>query len=71
MVKFFSWVFVFLIITMILMSFLPFIKTSNLDLYFLINYIALGISAIGLIISLIFDRLKTKKEEEKNDYRKY
>lgn len=71
MVKFFSWMIVILI---------GFIIISTLTLtYFIeevvltitnISLVLLLISSIGLIISLVLDRIKDRKEE-KDDFSKY
>lgn len=44
---------------------------GNADFIIMTLYTFAGIGVIGLIITLIVDRLKSKREEERNDYRKY
>ena len=72
MTKVFSWLIVaagFLYFFGILA--LPFLFDSAIP-FFVLAALSLGIiGAIGLIITLIMERIKDKKEEDKDDYSKY
>ncbi|WDV47498.1 hypothetical protein PV797_07405 [Clostridiaceae bacterium M8S5] len=72
MIKICGWMVVLGIISIILLTALsPFIDLDDMSYnYAVITYVII-ISSIGLIFSLIVDRIKRKEEEDKDDYRKY
>jgi ABC-type multidrug transport system fused ATPase/permease subunit len=72
MIKFFSWLIIFAgIIYFAGIFILPFVTTMFIPVFFFIA-IGLGvIGAVGLLISVIRERIKDQKEEDKNDLSKY
>ncbi|MFT9496979.1 hypothetical protein [Anaerosolibacter sp.] len=72
MIKFFSWLIVFAgIIYFAGIFILPFVTAMFVPVFFLIA-IGLGIiGAVGLLVSVIGERIKDQKEEDKDDLSKY
>lgn len=71
-ISFFSWA---LVICFIFMMIIPIIfgevQGQNIDTRMNLLLIILGLCSLGLLGSIIMDRIKQKKEENPDDYNKY